>query len=52
MLSDYTSLGSEKIHRNNFRVSLPRCRAVRVRVCSFDDLEDIRSFEGTVVRGA
>ena len=30
--------GSEKIHRNNFRVSLPRCRAVRVRICSFDDL--------------
>ena len=29
VLSDYTSLGSEKIHRNNFRVSLPRCRAVR-----------------------
>ena len=53
MLSDCTSLGSEKIHRNNFRVSLPRCRAIRVRVeeCSFNDLGDIRSFGGTVVRG-
>ena len=28
-LSDYTSQGREKIHKNNFRVSLPRCRAVR-----------------------
>ena len=28
-LSDYTFLGKEKIHKNNFRVSLPRCRAVR-----------------------
>ena len=43
VLSDHTSLGSEKIHRNNFRVSLPRCRAVRVRVCSFDDLGGVRS---------
>ena len=36
-LSDYTPQGREKIHRNNFRVSLPRCRAVRswVGVCSF-----------------
>ena len=50
-LSDYTSLDSEKIHRNNFRVSLPRCRAVRVRICSFDDLGDIRSFGGMIVRG-
>ena len=46
-------LGNEKVHRNNFRVSLPRCRAVRVRieVCSFADLGDIRLFEGTTVRG-
>ena len=28
-LSDCTPQGREKIHRNNFRVSLPRCRAVR-----------------------
>ena len=28
-LSDYTSQGREKIHKNNFRVSLPRYRAVR-----------------------
>ena len=28
-LSDYTSQGREKIRKNNFRVSLPRCRAVR-----------------------
>ena len=28
-LSDYTSQGREKMHKNNFRVSLPRCRAVR-----------------------
>ena len=52
MLSVCTSLGGENIHRNNFRVSLPRCRAIRVRVeeCSFDD-GDVRSFEGTIVRG-
>ena len=51
MLSDYTSLGSEKIRRNNLRVSLPRCRAIRVRVCLFDDLGGIRSLEGTIFRG-
>ena len=36
-LSDYAFQGREKIHKNNFRVSLPRCRAVRswVEVCSF-----------------
>ena len=28
-LSDYTPQRREKIHKNNFRVSLPRCRAVR-----------------------
>ena len=28
-LSDYTSQGREKIHKNIFRVSLPRYRAVR-----------------------
>ena len=40
-LSDYTFLGKEKIHKNNFRVSLPRCRAVRswVEVCSFVTVE-------------
>ena len=43
-LSDYTPQGREKIHRNNFRVSLPRCRAVRswVGVCSFR----VRCFRG------
>ena len=51
MLSVCTSLGGEKIHRDNFWVSLPRCRAVRVRVCLLDDLGDIRSLEGTIVRG-
>ena len=43
-LSDYTPQGREKIYKNNFKVSLPRCRAVRswveagsfvVEVCSF-----------------
>ena len=36
-LSDYTPQGREVIHRNNSRVSLPRCRAVCswVEVCSF-----------------
>ena len=36
-MSDCTSQ-SEKVHSNNFRVSLPRCRAVRERKCSFDGL--------------
>ena len=45
-LSDYTSLRGEKIHRNNFRVSLPRCRAVRAE-------GNVRSmvFKGTMVCG-
>ena len=36
-LSDYTSQGREKIRMNNFRVSLPRCRAVREGRGMFDD---------------
>ena len=42
-VSDYTSSRGKKIHKNNFRVSLPRCRAVRSMI--FGDIRlEVRWF--------